>query len=51
VATKIGGTIYGTDSPIAYGPPDGHYGLGYDIAVAGPGVDRIRVADYQVVLP
>jgi hypothetical protein len=51
VATKIGGTIYGTDSPIAYGPPDGHYGLGYDIAVAGPGVDRIRVADYQIVLP
>lgn len=51
VTTQIGGTIYGTAAPLAYGPPDGHYGLGYTIDVAAPGTPRIRVATYHVTLP
>jgi hypothetical protein len=50
VTTKIGGTVYGTAGPIAYGPPDGHYGLGYTISIAAPGTPRIRVAQYHVTL-
>jgi hypothetical protein len=53
VTGAVGSTVYGTGASFAYGPPDGHYGLGYTIAVGGPSpaVQRIRLADYQVVLP
>ncbi len=51
VLANVGGTTYGTSASIGYGPPDGYYGLGYQEMVGAAGVQRMNVADYDVVLP
>jgi len=52
VTADVNDTVIGTGSMLAYGRPNGHYGMGYTISVSGPdpSVQRIRVADYQIVL-
>lgn len=52
VAANVGDTVVGTGAQFATGTRNGHYGMGYTISVGGPDptVQRIRVADYQIVL-
>jgi hypothetical protein len=50
-ATRAGGRLYGTAGGLGLGPPNTHFGQGYTIAAAAGTLSRLRVADYQVVLP